>query len=196
MVTSADVLWMLKIVYTIYAFAIISFIGWFGYRVTKKPDSNRTWLTPKVFYSYLGMLVVIGVGIHILTYNKVPWVAWELKKHKIQPDREINVHIKDHTFIIPEETPITIKCGEVVRFNVTSEDLTYGFGLFRENNSMVFQMQVVPQHRNVLLWKFTEERTFYVLSTEYSGPKGAYMKVPDAFKVVGCERLAMREGVR
>ncbi len=188
MTTTTEVLWTLKVVYTIYAFAIMSLIAWFAYRVTKRPESYKTWLTPKVFYTYLAILVVIGVGIHILTYNKIPWVAWELKKHKIPADRIIEVQIKNHQFIFPEETPITINCGEVVKFNVTSADLTYGFGLFRPDHTMVFQMQVVPGHNNELLWQFHEEGTFYVLSTEYSGPKGARMKAPDAFRVVNCEQ--------
>ncbi len=192
--TSTDVLWALKIVYTIYAFSIISFVGWFAYRITKKPESYKTWLTPKVFYTYLAILVMIGVGIHILTYNKIPWVAWELKRHKIKPDRVFNITVENHQFILPEETPITIKCGEVVKFNVVSRDLTYGFGLFRPDNTMVFQMQVVPGHNNELLWQFHEEGTFYVLSTEYSGPKGARMKVPDAFKVVCNKNVSMGVG--
>ncbi|SNZ09437.1 cytochrome c oxidase subunit 2 [Persephonella hydrogeniphila] len=196
MTTSAEVLFALKIVYTIYAFAIISLVGWFAYSVTKKPQTYKTWITPKVFYSYLGILVLIGVGIHILTYNKIPWVAWELKKHKIPADREIVIKVKNHQFIFPEPTPITIKCGEVIRFNVLSEDLTYGFGLFRPDNSMVFQMQVVPNHDNILLWQFHEEGKFYVLSTEYSGPKGARMKVSDAFRVINCNNKIAMEGKR
>ncbi|WP_457625449.1 cytochrome C oxidase subunit II [Persephonella sp.] len=196
MTTSTEVLFALKIVYTIYAFAIISLVGWFAYRVTKKPQTYKTWITPKVFYSYLGILVLVGVGIHILTYNKIPWVAWELKKHKIPADREIVIKVKDHRFIFPEPTPITIKCGEIIKFNVLSEDLTYGFGLFRPDHSMVFQMQVVPKHDNILLWRFHEEGNFYVLSTEYSGPKGARMKVPDAFRVIGCSKKVSMEGRR
>ncbi len=194
MTTSAEVLFALKVVYTIYAFAIMSLIGWFAHRVTKKPETYKTWLTPKVFYTYLGILVVVGVGIHILTYNKIPWVAWELKKHKIPADKEINIKVKDHEFIFPDEIPITIKCGEVVKFNVVSDDLTYGFGLFRPDHSMVFQMQVVPGHDNQLLWQFHEEGTFYVLSTEYSGPKGARMKVPEAFRIIDCNKQVSMEG--
>ena len=110
-----------------------------------------------------------------------------MKKQKIPPDRVINVQVENQQFIFPEKTPITIKCGETVKFNITSGDLTYGFGLFREDNTMVFQMQVVPGYDNEILWQFHEEGTFYVLSTEYSGPKGAKIKVPEAFKVIGCD---------
>ena len=51
-------------------------------------------------------------------------------------------------------------------------DLTYGFGLFRPDNSMVFQMQVVPGHRNDILWQFDRPGVYTIRSTEYSGPAG------------------------
>jgi cytochrome c oxidase subunit 2 len=71
-------------------------------------------------------------------------------------------------------------------FSVTSEDLTYGFGLFREDNTLVMQMQVVPGHANDLLWEFQEEGDFSIRSTEYSGPEGDQMIVEDAVRVTGC----------
>ena len=192
--TTHEVLGTLKLIYTIYALAIISLVGWFAYRVTKKPNSTKSFITPKVFYTYLALLVLTGVGIHILTYNKIPWVAWELKKHMIKPDRVVEIHVKNHKFILPEIKPIVLKCGETVKFNVISEDLTYGFGLFRKDNSMVFQMQVVPKYDNEILWKFTKGATYDIQSTEYSGPKGNWMKIEDAIRVEPCyEKIASKE---
>ena len=72
-------------------------------------------------------------------------------------------------------------------FDVTSHDLTYGFGLFRQDNTMVFQMQVVPGHRNDILWKFDKPGVYSIRSTEYSGPKGVPMIVKDAVEVLACE---------
>jgi cytochrome c oxidase subunit 2 len=74
--------------------------------------------------------------------------------------------------------------GDLVLFDVKSNDLTYGFGLFRKDNSMLFQMQVVPGHRNDILWRFEKPGVYTIRSTEYSGPKGAEMVVADAVEVV------------
>ena len=71
-------------------------------------------------------------------------------------------------------------------FNVVSKDLTYGFGLFRPDNSMVFQMQVLPGHVNDLLWQFDRSGVYSIRSTEYSGPAGIGMIVPQAV-VVTCD---------
>jgi cytochrome c oxidase subunit 2 len=69
-------------------------------------------------------------------------------------------------------------------FNVRSKDLTYGFGLFRSDNTMVFQMQVIPGHLNDILWKFDKPGIYTIRSTEYSGPKGAQMILKDVVEVV------------
>jgi cytochrome c oxidase subunit 2 len=80
-----------------------------------------------------------------------------------------------------------IQCGQKVMFNVTSNDLTYGFGLFRQDNSMLFQMQVVPGHVNDILWEFKQNGIYTIRSTEYSGPAGHQMIIKDAVHVTGCE---------
>jgi heme/copper-type cytochrome/quinol oxidase subunit 2 len=54
---------------------------------------------------------------------------------------------------------------------------------------MVFQMQVVPGHPNDVLWRFMENATYSIRSTEYSGPEGIHMVVPDAVRVSGCDDI-------
>jgi cytochrome c oxidase subunit 2 len=49
---------------------------------------------------------------------------------------------------------------------------------------MVMQMQVVPGHKNHILWKFNKPGVYTIRSTEYSGPKGYAMVVKNAVEVV------------
>jgi len=77
-----------------------------------------------------------------------------------------------------------VNLNDKVLFDVTSEDLTYGFGLFRKDNTMMFQMQVVPGHRNDILWQFNKPGVYTIRSTEYSGPKGIAMIEKDAVEVL------------
>jgi len=76
-----------------------------------------------------------------------------------------------------------VKTGEYVEFVATSEDVTYGFGVFRPDGTMVFQMQVIPGHKNHIVWKFDQPGTYDVRSTEYSGPRRSEMYVQDAIHV-------------
>ena len=155
-------------------------MGWFALRITKEGKSK---VKPVLFYTFVGFLTVLGVSLHIITYNTIPWAEMDLNRHEITPDKSFAIDVANHEFFLPDEKMV-VTVGEIVEFDVTSLDLTYGFGVFREDNSMVFQMQVVPGHRNDILWKFLKPGNFTIRSTEYSGPKGVAMIVENAVEVV------------
>ncbi len=182
MVDSSVVLAGQTIAYTLYVIAMMALMAWFAYKVTKKGTSST--IRTSLFYSFVGFLVVLGVSLHIITYNTIPWAPMDLNRADIKPDRTFSIIVADHKFQLPAEKLIA-RCEEIVQFDVTSRDLTYGFGLFREDNSMVFQMQVVPGHANDILWKFDKPGVYSIRSTEYSGPRGIHMIKKDVFEVVG-----------
>ena len=181
MVDSTIVLWGQTMAYTFYCIAIILLVGWFGYKITK-PGKQAT-VKPAIFYSFVGLLVVLGVSLHIITYNTIPWTPMDLNRSEIKADKVFNITVGNHKFVLPEDQMV-ITVNEKVLFDVTSTDLTYGFGLFRADNSMIFQMQVVPGHRNDILWQFDKPGVYSIRSTEYSGPAGVDMVVKDAVWVV------------
>jgi cytochrome c oxidase subunit 2 len=181
-VDSSTVLWGQTLVYTLYAVVIVSLVGWFSYRLTR-PGSAI--VRPALFYGFVGFLVATGVSLHIITYNTIPWSPLDLHRAETEADKVFEIQVADHQFRLPSDT-LLVECNDRVLFDVSSEDLTYGFGLFRPDSSMVFQMQVVPGHRNDLLWEFGENGTYTIRSTEYSGPEGIDMIVEDAVEVTGC----------
>jgi len=171
---SAGVLELLKLVYTIYVFAVMALMVWFARGVTNPAGKPRI-VKPATFYMYVGLLIFVGVSIHIFTFNKIPWVETDFKRHTIEKDPSFdkskqmyNIVVKqnkdksspnhgEQKFYLPQERlnangQLEIECGKYVVFDVVSEDLTYGFGLFRQDNSMVTQMQVVPGSRNDLMY--------------------------------------------
>lgn len=181
MVDSRMVLNGQTIAYTFYCIVIILLVAWFAWKVTGKGTGKG--VKPALFYSFVGFLTVLGVSLHIITFNTIPWTKVDLNRPDYTPDKTFNITVKDHQFILPSEKMV-INVNDMVMFDVKSEDLTYGFGLFREDNSMLFQMQVVPGHRNDVIWHFDRPGVFTIRSTEYSGPKGVFMIVKDAVEVV------------
>jgi len=182
MVDSTVVLNGQTLAYTCYCLAILVVMGWFGYKITRPGKDNR--IANGLFYSFAGMLVVLGVSLHIITFNTIPWSPMDLNRSEIKADRVFNITIEKHRFTLPEPT-LNINCNEKVLFSVQSQDLTYGFGLFRQDNSMVFQMQVVPGHANDILWLFDRPGIYTIRSTEYSGPDGWNIVLKDAVVVSG-----------
>lgn len=57
--------------------------------------------------------------------------------------------------------------GEPVQFNVTSKDVTHGFGLYDENMQLMAQTQVMPGHTNTVYHTFTKPGTYKILCMEY-----------------------------
>lgn len=169
--------------YTFYVLVMMSVMAWFAHRVTRAGGGGG--LEPVLFYTWVGFLTVCGVSLHLITYNTIPWAPLDLNRAEIRPDREFAITVERHQFTLPPGKMQAV-CGEKVLFDVVSKDLTYGFGLFRPDNSMVFQMQVLPGHRNDLLWVFDRAGVYSIRSTEYSGPAGIRMIVPDAV-VVTCD---------
>jgi cytochrome c oxidase subunit II len=181
MVDSNIVLTGQTIAYTFYVLIIMVIMGWFAYRITRNGSGKE--FKPAIFYSFIGFLVVLGVSLHIITHETIPWKPMDLNRAEIKANKTFNISIGNHKFILPTEKMVISK-NDTVLFNVTSEDLTYGFGLFREDNSMLFQMQVIPGHINDILWHFDKPGIYSIRSTEYSGPKGINMIEKNVVKVI------------
>ena len=172
MVDSTVVLQGQTIAYTLYVIAMLLVMAWFGYQITR--GGKGSFVKPAIFYSFVALLVVLGVSLHIVTLHTIPWKPIDLNRSEYKADKVFDISIRDHEFSLPSDT-LFIDKGDLVLFNVTSDDLTYGFGLFRQDNSMVLQMQVLPGHVNDILWKFEKPETLSIRSTEYSGWKGYNM---------------------
>jgi cytochrome c oxidase subunit 2 len=181
MVDSTLVLFGQTLAYTFYAIAMILVVGWVAWRLTKPGKGGG--VKPAVFFTFVAFLTVLGVSLHLITLKTIPWVEPDLHRASVQVDRVFEIRVADHEFRLPEAR-LVVKVGEKVRFVVTSDDLTYGFGVFRPDHTMVFQMQVVPGHTNDVIWQFTKPGLYTIRSTEYSGPKGIHMVVPDAIEVL------------
>ena len=183
MVDSTMVLKGQTIAYTLYCIVIILLMSWFAFHITR---GKSMLIKPVYFYIWVGFLTLLGVSLHIITYNTIPWSPMDLNRRDYTPDKTFNIVVEDHKFILPSDK-IVINCNDLVLFDVTSQDLTYGFGLFRQDHSMLFQMQVIPGHRNDILWKFNKPGIYSIRSTEYSGPEGVFMIEKDVVEVVDCE---------
>jgi cytochrome c oxidase subunit 2 len=138
--------------------------------------NERNWLYFLLAVVLLGNLVTLSPLIPSANYG-----FWT----QSTPAMTITIQVENHHFILPQQ-PILIPLGKVVEFVVVSYDVTYGFGVFRKDGTMVFQMQVVPEpYKNTLKWVFDQPGFYDVRSTEYSGPQNPFMYVANAIEVEG-----------
>ncbi|MCX8068213.1 MAG: hypothetical protein N3B68_10475 [Anaerolineae bacterium] len=131
---------------------------------------------------WLGVLAVVFLLVNAVTLSPVvPWQKWMLWERPT-PQQQVRVEFANYEIRLPSQS-IQVKAGEFVEFVATSRDVTYGFGVFRKDGRMVFQMQVVPGYENRIAWRFDEPGPYDVRSTEYSGPWHPEMFIPDAIRV-------------
>jgi cytochrome c oxidase subunit 2 len=85
--------------YTSYAIAIILLMLWFGLRITKSGKTNK--VSSALFYSFVTLLIVLGVSLHIVTYNTIPWASMDLNRKEIKADKVFEISVENHKFILP-----------------------------------------------------------------------------------------------
>ena len=131
---------------------------------------------------WLYVLIAVFLVFNVITLSPiVPWQEWLLWSNPT-PSQSFAIEVEDYQFKLPPEG-IEVKTGEYVEFAATSKDVTYGFGAFRKDGSLVFQMQVLPGMTNRIVWTFDEPGSYDVRSTEYSGPRHSEMFIADAIRV-------------
>ena len=144
--------------------------------------SERRWL------AVLIVIAIVGNGIVLSTLiPSVRTAVWG----DFPPAKTVYLTVDNYTYYVVEGNltyrldshPINVTVGDAIEFDIWSNDVTYGFGAFRSDGSMVFQMQVVPGYQNTLVWIFDEPGSYTVRSTEYSGPNNWEMVYHDAIQV-------------
>jgi cytochrome c oxidase subunit 2 len=131
---------------------------------------------------WLFVLIAVFLVVNIITLSPlVPWQEWLLWSNPT-PSQSIAIEVENYQFKLPPEG-IEVKAGEYVEFAATSGDVTYGFGAFRKDGTLVFQMQVLPGMTNRTVWKFDTAGSYDVRSTEYSGTRHSEMFIADAIRV-------------
>lgn len=131
---------------------------------------------------WLYVLIAVFLVFNIVTLSPlVPWQQWLMWSNPT-PSKTFAVEVADYNMTFPDKG-VAFKAGEYVEFVATSRDVTYGFGVFRQDGTMVFQMQVLPGYTNRIVWRFDSPGTYDVRSTEYSGPRHSEMHYKNVITV-------------
>lgn len=109
--------------------------------------SERNWLFMLIRIILVSNAVTLSP---IIRWQK--WLLWS----KPTPERTFVAEFADYDIRLFEGGT---GHGRVRRVRDHPADVTYGFGVFHPDSTMVFQMQVRPGCRNSIIWKL-EERAF------------------------------------
>ncbi|AUQ55106.1 cupredoxin domain-containing protein [Phaeobacter inhibens] len=78
-----------------------------------------------------------------------------------------------------------IPVGKPVNFNVTTEDVTHGMGIYDSELTLLTQVQAIPGYTTKVTYTFTEPGSYQLLCMEFCGV--AHHDMVNEFEVVAVE---------
>lgn len=67
--------------------------------------------------------------------------------------------------------PQTVRAGVPTRFAVRAADVNHGFAVYNDENTLLFQIQAVPDHTSHTVYTFREPGRYQVVCLEFCGVK-------------------------
>ncbi len=184
----------IEVFYLTLVVVYFAFIGFFMWVTSRKSRGRREESKAEEKGAEKGMerdekiwlvflLVVAIVGNIVMLSPAIPSIRNVLWVNQV-PEKTFEIFIENYEFKLPKY-PVRIKVGQPVEFIVRTNDVTHGFGVFREDGTMVFQIQVLPGYDNRIVWVFDEPGSYTIRCTEYCGFRHSEMVVYDAIMVEG-----------
>src|SRR5579862_5232021 len=144
------------------------------YRSTKHPDEQKrdTWPRQERYYALIFLIVVLIFATSTLGLLPYPYAH-----SNIRPTMVVNVQaIQFQWCVAPApnwgtqcQAEMIIPQGSIVLFNVTSLDVTHGFGLYSSSGTLLDQVQVMPEFYNNIIYQFNNAGVYYIRCLEFCG---------------------------
>jgi|SRR5690625_680684 len=156
------VAWITSLVFIL---IIASVFGWVFLNSTKKENYDKVvkkWYKTRKIYGVIVVLLMLVVTIYTLRelpYNEPVYEAGTEVHHVDVEAIQFGWNIDQTEF----------KVGDSVEFNVTTPDVTHGFGIYNEDMELIAQTQAMPEYTNKVYMTFTEAGTYTILCLEYCG---------------------------
>lgn len=161
-----------------FIFLIAIVFLWVGFGASTKKDYEpivKKWYKVRSIYGVL--LIVFMLVVTIYTLRELPFN----KPSHVEGADVVEVDVKALQFGYEMEQK-EFQVGETVKFNVTTADVTHGFGIYNPEMELIAQTQAMPEYENTIYVTFDEPGTYKVLCLEYCGL--AHHLMADEIKIV------------
>ncbi|WP_350333662.1 hypothetical protein [Coralliovum pocilloporae] len=139
--------------------AALALIFWRAVRAANgsPPDINPDRLRTRLIWA----LTIAGVIISVASLREWP--------HATASESEaFTVSVTGGQWwweIDQEQVPL----GQPINFDVTTEDVTHGMGIYNSDMRLLVQTQAIPGYTSTITYTFTEPGTYQILCLEYCG---------------------------
>ena len=141
---------------------------------TRHPEQGDSHALAKYEKHWVVLIVVIFIAFSVSTLAYLPY---PYAHSNIKPNMIIDVQAQQFSWCLtaaptwgsPCVSNFPIPVGSTVYFNVTSIDVTHGFGVYDAAGAIIFQVQVMPQYYNNIEYQFTSPGIYYIRCLEFCG---------------------------
>ena len=141
---------------------------------TKHPEEGDQHSLAKYEKHWVVGIIIIFIVFSVSTLGYLPY---PYAHSNIKPTMIVDVQAQQFNWCLESQwtQPPTcvanypIPVGNTVLFNVTSIDVTHGFGVYDSAGAILFQVQVMPGFYNDIMYQFTTPGTYYVRCLEFCG---------------------------
>ncbi|HVB12904.1 MAG TPA: hypothetical protein VNE86_07200 [Nitrososphaerales archaeon] len=165
---SLEVIFIVGTLITILAFVAL-------FLSTRKPDDTDKHSLANYEKHWTVMIIIIFAVFSISTLTLLPY---PYAHANVVPTMTVDVQAQQFSWCLsPAGTwggsscvsPYKIPVGSTVLFEVRSLDVTHGFGVYDSSGAILFQVQVMPNFTNSVLYQFAKSGTYYVRCLEFCG---------------------------
>ena len=142
---------------------------------TRHPEDKDSHALAKYEKHWVILITIIFIAFSVSTLTYLPY---PYAHSSVKPTMVIDVQAQQFSWCLSpaptwgapnckENYPIPV--GSVVYFNVTSLDVTHGFGIYNSAGAIQDQVQVMPGYWNGIVFQFTTAGEYYVRCLEFCG---------------------------
>jgi cytochrome c oxidase subunit 2 len=155
---------------------------------TRRPEEGDSHALAKYEKHWVALIVVIFV---IFSASTLAYLPYPYAHTNIKPNMIVDVQAQQFAWCLSPagtwgqpncESNVVIPLGSTVYFNVSSIDVTHGFGVYDAAGSIQFQVQVMPGFYNNIMYQFTSPGTYYIRCLEFCG-YGHYLMISQVLNV-------------
>ena len=141
---------------------------------TRHPEEGDSHALAKYEKHWVILIVIIFIAFSVSTLAYLPY---PYAHSDVKPTMIVDVQAQQFAWCLtpaprfgtPCVSEFQIPVGSTVYFNVTSVDVTHGFGVYDADGAIVFQVQVMPQYYNSIMYQFTAPGIYYIRCLEFCG---------------------------
>ncbi|GGA74018.1 cytochrome C oxidase subunit II [Ornithinibacillus halotolerans] len=160
--------WVTSLVFMSLILIVFAVVAWKSREKSDYEPIKTKWNKARKVYATT--LVTILLVACIYTLRELPY---DLPIYgESQDPTLVDVEAVQFGWIMSETE---FKVGEPIEFDVTSTDVTHGFGIYDEDMTIIAQTQAMPEYTNTVYITFTKPGTYKILCMEYCGLAHHYM---------------------